>query len=226
LYREYYSNLNVAETSPELMQIAREISPLLSAYSNDIMLDEALFARIQQVYDQKESLNLDREQAMLLDKTYKGFVRNGAGLNEADKTRLREIDEQLSRLSLQFSEHVLNEINAYTLEITDTKDLAGLPESAINSAAQMAREKGKENIWIFTLQLPSYIPFMTYADNRALREQLFRAYASRNFMCGENDNQEIILQLVKLRHDRANLLGFETYAQYVLQERMAESPYR
>ncbi|QHT68356.1 M3 family metallopeptidase [Rhodocytophaga rosea] len=217
-------NLNVAETSPELMQLAREISPLLSAYSNDIMLDEVLFARIEQVYSQKESLHLDTEEAMLLDKTYKGFVRNGAGLNAADKARLREIDEQLSRLSLQFSEHVLNEINAYILEITDAKDLAGLPESAIALAAQAAREKGKENTWIFTLQLPSYIPFMTYADNRSLREQLFRAYASRNFMGGENDNQEIILQLVKLRHERANILGFETYAQYVLQERMAESP--
>lgn len=217
-------NLNVAETSPELMQIAREISPLLSAYSNDIMLDEQLFSRIRQVYKQKDSLNLDTEAAMLLDKTYKSFVRNGAGLNEKDKTRIRQIDEQLSKLSLQFSEHVLNEINAYTLEITNREDLKGLPESATALAAQAAKEKGKENTWIFTLQLPSYIPFMTYADNRSLREQLFRAYASRNFSGGEYDNQEIIRQMVTLRHERAALLGFDTYAQYVLEERMAESP--
>lgn len=216
-------NLNVAETSPELQHIARDISPLLSAYSNDIMLDEKLFSRIQSVYEQRNQYDLSAEAAMLLDKTYKGFVRNGANLNEIDKSRLREIDEQLSKLSLEFSEHVLNEINGYSLEITDPKDIQGLPGNAVATAAQAAKEKGKEG-WLFTLQLPSYIPFMTYAENRSLREQLFRVYASRNFNGDENDNQEIIRKIVRLRDERAKLLGFETYAQYVLQERMAESP--
>jgi Zn-dependent oligopeptidase len=219
-----FFNLNSAETNDELQALAREISPLLSDYANDIMLDEALFARIKAVHDQKEDLLLSAEQKTLLEKTYKSFVRNGANLSEEQKQRLREIDKELSQLSLQFGERVLKETNAYSLEITDEQDLAGLPEHAIEAAAAEARERGKEGSWVFTLQFPSYLPFMTYADNRQLREKLFRAYGSRAFKGDEQDNQDTILKKVRLRHERAQLLGYASHADFVLEERMAESP--
>ncbi|MBW3544969.1 MAG: M3 family metallopeptidase [Bacteroidetes bacterium] len=219
-----FFNLNSAETSDEIQKLARDISPLLSEYSNDIMLDEALFARIKAVWQQKAGLALSPEEKTLLEKTYKGFVRNGANLSEDQKKQLREIDMRLSQLSLEFGEHVLKETNDYRLELTDAKDLAGLPDHAIEGAALTAKEMGKEGSWVFTLQFPSYIPFMTYAENRNLREQLFKAYGSRAFKQDENDNQAIVLELAKLRHQRANLLGYPSHADFVLEERMAESP--
>jgi peptidyl-dipeptidase Dcp len=221
-----FFNLNSAETNDEIQKIAREISPVLSDYSNDIMLDEALFRRIRKVYEQKDNLILSPEEKTLLEKTYKSFVRNGANLNESQKDRLREIDKELSQLSLAFGENVLKETNIYTLEITDAADLKGLPEFVVEAAAAAAKEKGKEGSWIFTLQFPSYIPFMTYAENRNLREKLFRAYGSKSFKGDENDNQEIILKKVNLRQERAELLGYKSHADFVLEERMAESPAR
>ena len=219
-----FFNLNSAETNDEIQAIARDASPLLSEYSNDIMLDEKLFQRIKQVYDNRHNLTLSPEDTTLLDKTYKSFVRNGANLSEDKKARLREIDKELSQSSLAFGENVLKETNAYSLELTSEEDLAGLPEHAIEAAAATAKEQGKEGSWIFTLHYPSYIPFMTYADNRELREKLFRAYGSKAFKGDENDNQEIILKKVKLRQERAELLGYQSHADFVLEERMAESP--
>lgn len=219
-----FYNLNSAETNDEIQLLAREISPLLSEYSNDIMLDEALFRRIKVVHEQKESLSLSPEEKTLLEKTYKSFVRNGANLTEEKKQRLREIDKDLSQLSLQFGEHVLKETNAYSLEVKNEADLAGLPDQVIEAAASTAKEMEKEGSWVFTLHFPSYIPFMTYADSRELREEMFRAYGSKAYKGDENDNQEIILKKVRLRHERAKLLGYASHADFVLEERMAESP--
>lgn len=219
-----FFNLNSAETNDEIQKIAREISPLLTEYSNDIMLDEALFRRIKAVYDKKDSLVLTPEEKTLLDKTYKSFVRNGANLPEDRKQKLREIDKELSRLSLVFGEHVLKETNDYILEVKEESQLSGLPDYVKEAAAQTAKEQGKEGCYIFTLQFPSYIPFMTYADNRELREKMFRAYGSKAFKGNENDNREVVLNIVRLRQERATLLGYRSHADFVLEERMAESP--
>lgn len=219
-----FFNLNAAETSPEIQQLAKEISPLLTSFSNDITLDQELFARVKAVNDKRELLGLNTEQNTLLDKLYKGFIRNGANLNEEDKIKLRQIDQQLGQLSLTFGEHVLSETNNYVLTVTDQKDLAGLPESLVEAAAQAAQEKGMAGKWVFTLQAPSYLPFMTYAENRSLREELYKAYTTRACKNNEDDNRQIILELVRLRYERAKLLGFNSHAEYVLQERMAQSP--
>ena len=216
-------NLNAAETNPEIQKITKNVSPLLSAFSNDIILDEKLFKRVKYVFDHKQAIALTPEQEMLLQKTYKSFVRNGANLDDAAKSRLREIDSSLSQLSLEFGEHVLSETNEYTLEITREDDLKGLPESVREAAALTARDKGLPDSWLFTLQAPSYLPFMTYAENRSLREELYKAFGSRAFKTNENNNEPILLQIVKLRYERARLLGFASHADFVLQERMAES---
>ncbi len=215
-------NLNSAETSPELQEIVRQASPLLSEYGNDITLNAQLFARIKAVYDQRATLTLDTESQMLLEKVYKRFARNGANLNEADKAKLRTIDTQLSQLSLQFGENVLNETNEFSMEVTDEKDLAGLPDFVREAAKRTGEQQQKEG-WLFTLQAPSYGPFMQYADNRTLREQLYRAYNGRGFHGDKNDNTGIIQQLVQLRYDRATLLGYHTHADFVLEESMAGS---
>lgn len=218
-----FFNLHSAETNDEIQKIAQEVSPLLSEFGNDVRLNKALFERVKAVYDKRASLNLTPEQATLLEKKYKGFSRNGANLPEDKKTKLREIDKELSKLSLQFGENVLAETNAFQLHITDEKDLAGLPEGAIEGAREMAMTQEKEG-WIFTLDYPSYVPFMTYADNRKLRKKLALAFGAKGFQNNEFDNQEIVLQIVKLRHERANLLGYKSHADFVLEERMAESP--
>lgn len=218
-----FFNLHSAETNDEIQKIAQEVSPLLSEFGNDVRLNKALFERVKTVYDKRASLNLTPEQATLLEKKYKGFSRNGANLPEDKKTKLREIDKELSKLSLQFGENVLAETNAFQLHITDEKDLAGLPEGAIEGAREMAMTQEKEG-WIFTLDYPSYVPFMTYADNRELRKKLALAFGAKGFQNNEFDNQEIVLQIVKLRHERANLLGYKSHADFVLEERMAESP--
>ncbi|MDJ1495749.1 M3 family metallopeptidase [Cytophagaceae bacterium DM2B3-1] len=216
-------NLNSAETSPELQKIVKDASPLLSEYGNDIRLNAALFDRIKTVYDQRNELNLSAEGKTLLDKTYKGFARNGANLNEDDKARLREIDVKISELSLTFGEHVLNETNAFLLEVDNEEDLAGLPEFVREAAKMAAKEKGKSG-WAFTLQAPSYMPFMAYGENRELRRKLAMAYNSRAFLGNENDNREIVKNIVALRHKRAQLLGYESHAHFVLEERMAGAP--
>ncbi|AOZ98616.1 M3 family metallopeptidase [Flavobacterium commune] len=218
-----FFNLNSAETSDEMQKIAQEVSPLLSEFGNDITLNADLFARVKAVYEQKDTLNLNTEQATLLDKKYKSFSRNGANLSEEKKSELREIDKELSKLSLQFGENVLAETNAFQLHLTDEKDLAGLPEGTIEAARSLAKSEEKEG-WIFTLDHPSYLPFMTYADNRELRKKMAIAFGSKGFQNNEYDNQEIVLKIVKLRQQRANLLGYQTHAHFVLEERMAESP--
>ncbi len=218
-----FFNLNSAETNDEIQKLAQEISPLLTEFSNDMLLNEALFERIKTVYNQKDSLHLSEEQQMLLDKKYKAFSRNGANLSEEKKLQLRKIDTELSKLSLTFGENVLAETNKFELHITNEKDLSGLPEGVIEAAAQTAAEKGKEG-WIFTLDYPSYVPFLTYADNRELRKKMAIEFGARCFHNDELDNQQNVLQIASLRHDRANLLGYKSHAHFVLEERMAETP--
>ena len=214
-------NLLSAETSDELQAIAQRVMPKLSEHNNNISLNEKLFARIKAVYESPESAQLNQEDRMLLDKTYDGFIRNGANLPEADKERFRQISSELSVLTLQFSQNNLNETNSYELPLT-LEQLDGVPESAIESYAQTAKEKGKEG-YIVTLHAPSFIPFMKYGRNRELRKQLYMAYNTQCIQDNENNNTEIVKKLVNLRLERAQLLGFQTAADYVLTKRMAEN---
>lgn len=218
-----FFNLNSAETSDEMQKIAQEVSPMLTELSNDITLNTALFEKIKTVYEQKDSLNLSTEQAMLLDKKFKNFSRNGALLAEDKKTRLREIDTELAKLKLTFGENVLAETNAYELHLTNENDLKGLPEGVIEGARSLAKSHNKEG-WIFTLDIPSYLPFVTYAENRELRKELSIAYGKKAFQNNEFDNQQNVLKIANLRHERANLLGYATHAHFVLEERMAQNP--
>ncbi len=218
-----FFNLNSAETSDEMQKIAQEVSPLLTEFSNDITLNEDLFKRIKAIHDQKDSLNLTTEQLTLLDKKYKGFVRNGALLNDEQKSKLREIDTQLAKLKLTFGENVLAETNNYQLHITTETDLKGLPEGVIEASKSEAESRNLQG-WIFTLDYPSYIPFLTYADNRELRKELAIAAGKKAFQNNEFDNQENVKNIVRLRHERANLLGYESHAHFVLEERMAQNP--
>ena len=218
-----FFNLNSAETNDEIQKIAQEVSPLLSEFSNDITLNESLFKRVKVVYDTKDALDLTTEQKTLLDKKYKGFSRNGANLTDDKKTRLREIDKKSSQLKLKFGENVLAETNAFEMHLTNEEDLAGLPEGAKEAAQQLAEAKEKKG-WLITLDYPSYIPFMTYATNRELRKKLAIAAGTKAFKGNELDNQDNVLQIAKLRHERANLLGYKTHAHFVLEERMAKKP--
>ncbi|WP_031426292.1 M3 family metallopeptidase [Flavimarina sp. Hel_I_48] len=218
-----FFNINSAETNEEIQKIAQEISPKLSEFSNDITLNEALFKRVKAVYDDRKNLELTPEQGTLLDKKYKGFSRNGANLPEDKKSRLREIDAELSKLKLSFGENVLAETNKYELHLSDEKDLAGLPEYAKEGAAQTAKEKDKTG-YVITLEYPSYIPFMKYAENRELRKELSIAFGAKGFHGDALDNQENVLKIAKLRQERAVLLGYKTHAHFVLEERMAKSP--
>ncbi|WP_406684822.1 M3 family metallopeptidase [Seonamhaeicola sp. MEBiC1930] len=218
-----FFNLNSAETNETIQKIAQEVSPLLSEFSNDITLNEDLFKRIKSVYSEKDALNLNTEQQTLLDKKYKSFSRNGANLEEDKKEQLRDIDKNLSKLKLTFGENLLAETNKFEMFITEESDLSGLPEGAKEAAKQLAESKKKEG-WLFTLDYPSYIPFVTYADNRELRKMLSLAAGSKGFKNDDLDNQKIVLDIVKLRHKRAKLLGYPTHAHFVLEERMAETP--
>ena len=218
-----FFNLNSAETSEEMQKIAQEVSPLLTEFSNDITLNEDLFKRIKSVYEQKDSLILTAEQSTLLDKKFKSFSRNGALLSEDKKIRLREIDTKLAKLKLTYGENVLAETNNYELIITNEIDLKGLPEGAIEAAKALAKSKDIEG-WIFTLDFPSYLPFVTYADNRELRKEIAIAAGKKAFQSNEFDNQEITLNIAKLRFERADLLGYKTHSHFVLEERMAQNP--
>ena len=218
-----FFNLNSAETNDEIQKLAQEISPLLTEFSNDITLNKKLFKRVKALYEIKDDLNLNPEEDMLLEKKYKSFSRNGANLPEDKKNELREIDKQLSKLKLKFGENVLAETNKFEMLISDEKDLSGLPEGAKEAAKQLAESKNK-NGWLFTLDYPSYIPFMKYADNRELREKLAKAFGSKGFKNNNLDNQKIVLDIANLRYKRAVLLGYTTHAHFVLEERMAETP--
>lgn len=219
-----FFNLHSAETNDEIQKIAKEISPILTEYGNDISLDQELFLKTKKVWDAKEKFNLSPEQMMLLEKTYKSFVRNGALLNDKDKEVMRDISKQLSTLSLQFSDHVLKETNDFLLLLDKRDDLKGLPDDVIEASALTAKEKGHEGKWAFTLAYPSVIPFLTYADNRELRRQMYFANTTKGFKGDHCDNKEIVKSIVKLRHQKANLLGYESHAAFILEERMASTP--
>ena len=220
-----FFNLNSAETNDEIQKIAQEVSPLLSEFKNDITLNEALFKRVKAVFNDTKNLALTTEQKTLLDKQYKSFARNGANLNNDHKIKLRKIDTELSKLSLQFGENVLAETNAFEMHLTNEEDLNGLPENVKEAAKEIAKSKDKEG-WVFTLDYPSYIPFMTYADNRGLRKKIAIAAGKKAFQKNSFNNEQIVLDIVSLRYKRANLLGYKTHAHFVLEERMAETPDR
>lgn len=219
-----FFNLNHAETNAEMQDLAQKISPLMTKLNNDILLDEVLFERIKAVFEQKDALKLSTEENTLLEKRYKAFVRNGANLGEEDKKQLREIDQELAQLSLQFGNNALAETNAYQLVIENEADLEGLPEGAIEAAAATAMQKGLEGKWVFTLAYPSYVPFITYCSNRKLRQEIFIAFNSRCLKNNEFDNQEIVKRIAQLRHQRAKLLGYASHAHFTLEERMASRP--
>lgn len=218
-----FFNLNSAETNDEIQLLAQEIAPALTQFSNDITLNEDLFKRIKAVYNQKSTLDLTQEQETLLDKNYQNFVRNGALLNPEQKQRLRQIDTELAKTSLDFGQNILAETNNYHLHITNELDLDGLPQSDIEQAKATAEELQKEG-WVFTLDYPSYIPFMTYASNRELRKELAIAQGSKGFQNNKYNNEQNVLKIAKLRHQRARLLGFKTHADFVLEQRMAQNP--
>lgn len=218
-----FFNLNSAETNEQIQKIAQTISPMLTNYSNNITLNSKLFNRISDVWKEKENLSLDKVQIRLLEKTYINFVRNGAVLNEENKSVLREIDSKLSKISLNFGENILAETNSYELLIFDENDLEGLPKSYVEAAKLLAKSKNKDG-WLVNLDFPSYMPFMKYSSNRELRKTLFHAFGSRAFKGNEYDNKDIVLEIVKLRHKRANLLGYKTHAEFVLERRMAKTP--
>ena len=218
-----FFNLSAAETNEEIQKIAQEVSPLLTEFSNDVALNTVLFERVKSVYNNKESLSLTEEQKTLLDKKYKGFARNGANLNTTQKELLRVIDKEQSQLQLTFGENILAETNRYELLISKRSELDGLPEGTIEAAKQLADEKNKKG-WLITLDYPSYIPFMTYANNRALRKKLALAFGQKGFQNDALDNQAIVLKIAQLRYKRAQLLGYQTHAHFVLEERMAKTP--
>jgi len=217
-----FFNLNSAETSDEMQAIAQDISPIITAFSTELILNEALFAKVKFVFD-NQSENLTEEQAYLLEKTYKSFVRNGANLNENDKERLKTINTRLAKLSLTFGEHLLKDTNDFMLVVTDEKDLAGLPQGVIEAAESTAKQKEQEG-YVFTIEYPSYIPFMKYSENRDLRQKMHLAFGSRGFQDNDNNNEAIVLEIAALRHEKANLLGYASHAKFILEERMAEDP--
>ncbi len=216
-----FFNLTYAEVDDEMQQISMDVSPMLTEWSNDVSLNQKLFDRVKTVYDNRANLTLSTEQMRLLEKTYKGFARSGAALSEEDKVKYRAITKELSELSLKFDKNMLAATNAFTLHITDSAQLEGLPEFAISGAAVEAKERGLEG-WVITLQYPSLSPFLTYSTNRELKEKIWRASSSKA-LGGEFDNTEIIKRIVELRYQLAQLLGYETYADYVLEERMAKN---
>ena len=216
-------NLNECNTDSVMQQIVMELSPELTRFENSVTMNDKLFARVKSVYDNRESLHLTSEQTMLLEKTYKRFVRRGALLDKKDKKTFAKNAEELSKLSQQFNQNVLADNNAFTLHITQKENLAGLPDNVVAAARQEAESRGMDG-WVITLAYPSYGPFMTYADNRVLRQALWMAYNSRGNRGNENDNNEIIRRMTQLRCEQARLMGYNDYAEYALSDRMAKNP--
>ncbi|GAB4239677.1 MAG: M3 family metallopeptidase [Ekhidna sp.] len=216
-------NLNSAETNEEIQKIAQDVSPKLAEFGNEVKQNRLLFQKVKAVYEGDQS-QLNTEQQKLLEETYLDFVRRGVELEGKEKERFRQISVELSKLSLKFSENVLAQTNDYQMVIDNEETLRGLPKDVRERAAIEASNRGEDGKWIFTLQAPSYIPFMEYADNRELREKLYRAYMSKCFDGGPNDNQEIVLKTVRLRAELAYILGYPTFAHFVLEQRMAEKP--
>jgi len=219
-----FYGLNSANTSDALQKIAKEVSPKLSAHRDEISLNPKLFERIKTVYNNREQFDLNQEESYLLENIYKSFVRNGANLSQEDKEKLKEINKELSLLTLEFEQNELKETNNYKLVIEKKENLAGLPESVVQTAAETAEKKGLEGKWVFTTHKPSMIPFLQYAENRELREELYKAYLNRGNNDNEYDNKEILSKIVDLRVKKAHLLGYDTYADYQLETRMAKKP--
>lgn len=219
-----FFNYNSANTNETLQKIAQILSPKISKHRDDIQLNKALFERVKAVYDQRAQLKLTGEQIKLLEKTYKGFVRSGAALAADKQERLRKINEEVSLLTLKFGQNLLAENNNYTLVVDKKEDLSGLPSSLIAAAADDAKKRKMEGKWVFTLQNPSIMPFLQYADNRSLREQIFKAYLERGNHNDAFDNKIIMSKIVALRAEKAALLGYENHAAYVLEESMAKTP--
>ena len=218
-----FSGQSSVNTTDEIQALEQELYPVLSAHSDDISLNPALFTRVKVVYDKQASMNLNKEQKKLLEETYKGFVRGGANLDADKQARLRELNEKISVLELTFGQNVLKETNAFKLVVDNKEDLAGLPESLIAAAAETAAADSMEGKWIFTLHNPSVMPFLQYADNRALREKIFKAYINRGNNGNGNDNKNVVKELVAARLDKAKLLGYEDFAAFVLDENMAKN---
>jgi peptidyl-dipeptidase Dcp len=219
-----FYNLYSAESDDELRDLAQEISPLMTEYGNDIMLDALLFEQVKTVYDNTAIESLAAPERMLLNKTYKGFVRNGALLNEEDKKKLRDLDQQLSKLKLDFGNNVLKETQRFEKVVRDEALLKGLPQNAIDAAKLEAEQRGHEDAWVFTLDFPSYQAVIKYADDRAFRKEMYLAYNSKAFKGDELDNKAIVLEIAKKRYQRAKLLGYKSHADFVLEERMAKDP--
>ncbi len=219
-----FNNLTSANTNDELQAISKEVAPLLAKHNDDILLNADLFKRVKAVFDGRDKLNLTTEQNKLLEETYKDFVRGGAGLNAEEQAKLREINEELSVLSVKFGENILKEDNAFKLVIDDEADLAGLPESVIAAAAEAAKEHGLDGSWVFTLHKPSLIPFIQYSEKRELRERIFKAYINRGDNNNELDNKAIVSRITALRVKKAQLLGYHNHAEFVLEENMAKTP--
>ncbi len=217
-----FYNMLECESTDELQNAATIIMPKMTEFGNDISLNPVLFNRVKEVYNNKDKANFTKIQLRLLEKTYKGFIRSGANLDEKGKARYREISSELSDLGLKFNQNLLKENSAFTLHITNKADLAGLPESAIEMGAMAAKQKGLDG-WLFDLSMPSYMAFMKYSDNRELRKKMYIAYNSRCYKGDEFDNSKIILRITELRLEMAKLLGYNTYAEYVLEERMAKN---
>jgi peptidyl-dipeptidase Dcp len=219
-----FYNLLSADTNEKMQKLAKEIAPKITKHYDNILLNPELFARIKEVYDNRENLDLNTEQSTLLDKTYKDFVRGGANLNESDKETLRKINEELSVLTLNFADNVLAEINKFKLVIDNEEDLAGLPADVREAASQTAKETDLKGKWVFTLHSPSIIPFLQYSEKRDLREKIFKAYINKGDNNDEYDNKGIVSKIIRLRYKKARLLGYEDYAAYVLEINMAEKP--
>ncbi|GAE82400.1 M3 family metallopeptidase [Bacteroides reticulotermitis] len=217
-----FGNMLGAETSDELQALAQKLMPLLNEHSNNITLNEQLFARVKEVYQQKKTLKLNLEQSKLLDNVYESFIRHGANLQGEARDQYRQLSNELSTLTLTFSENNLKETNNYQLLLTDKADLAGLPEMIVDAAAETAKSKGKDG-WMFTLQAPSFVPFLTYADNRELRHTLYLAYNTKCSQDNEFNNSDIVRKIVNIRMKIAQLLGYNNHAEYTLQKRMAEN---
>ncbi|WP_281644005.1 M3 family metallopeptidase [Bacteroides zoogleoformans] len=218
-----FHNLTEAETTDELTALSIKLAPMLAEHEDNISLNQELFKKIDVVYRQKESLGLSREQERLLEKTYKGFVRSGANLPADKQNRLREINKQLSTLGITFSNNILNENNDFKLFVEKEEDLAGLPEWFCQSAAEEAKAAGQEGKWLFTLHNSSRLPFLQYAANRPLREQIYKAYINRGNNNDKNDNKKIITEIISLRLEKAQLLGFDCYSNFVLENKMAKN---
>ena len=219
-----FYNMSSANTNEVIEKIAQEISPDLSSHQDNIYLNSKLFAKVKSIWESRASLNLSMEQTKILDNTYKSFVRSGANLNENDKKVLREINAELSLLSVKFGQNILNDTNNFELVIASVEDLEGLPEGIIEAAAETAKEKNKIGKWVFTVQNSSVMPFIQYAKNRNLREKLYLAYKNRGNNGGATDNNQNAIKMVNLRLQKSKLLGFNTYADYALEETMAKTP--